>query len=219
MSAPAENPRTSVVVGSCAAFFSAVAHTVLNTAGGGSASPVGAAFATTFRPLRALDATTVDAGLANAPTKADVRAEEARWKEVRTRAACAAGATTTAERVAMVLADTRCELECVPSARERALRGRDRWRQARTSENSDVLERKRSDRPTNRRDPASFTGNDAFFFSSERQMAFRRIHLRESMTGDAHDSCAFFPKPDTRVVRSERVFDRFQPARLLFLRT
>ena len=140
MSAPAENPRTSVVVGSCAAFFSAVAHTVLNTAGGGSASPVGAAFATTFRPLRALDATTVDAGLANAPTKADVRAEEARWKEVRTRAACAAGATTTAERVAMVLADTRCELECVPSARERALRGRDRWRQARTSENSDVLE-------------------------------------------------------------------------------
>ena len=36
MSAPAENPRTSVVVGSCAAFFSAVAHTVLNTAGEGA---------------------------------------------------------------------------------------------------------------------------------------------------------------------------------------
>jgi hypothetical protein len=69
-----------------------------------------------------------------------VRAEDARRKEARTRAACAAGATTTAERVAMMLADTKCELECVPSARERALRGRDRWRQARTSENSDVLE-------------------------------------------------------------------------------
>ena len=81
---------------------------------------MGAAFATTLRPLRALGATTIDAGLENAPAKADVRAEEARRKEARTRAACAAGATATAERVTMVLVDTGCDFKCPWCTRSRA---------------------------------------------------------------------------------------------------
>ena len=108
-SAPAENPRTNVVAGSCAAFFSAAVHTVLKTAGGGSASPPGVAFATTLRSLRALDAVVVATRLANAPTKAEVRAEEARRTEARTRAVCVTGATATADMVAM-LNDTKRDL-------------------------------------------------------------------------------------------------------------
>mmetsp|Transcript_7960 Transcript_7960/g.35153 ORF Transcript_7960/g.35153 Transcript_7960/m.35153 type:complete len:256 (+) Transcript_7960:3399-4166(+) len=56
MRAPAEKPRTRVVLRSCAAFFSAVARTALKTAGGGSASPCGTTFATTVRHFL-LDAT------------------------------------------------------------------------------------------------------------------------------------------------------------------
>lgn len=180
---------------------------------------MGAAFATTRRPLRALDATTVDAGLANAPAKADVRAEEARRKEARTRAACAAGATATAERVAMVLADTRCELVCVLSARERARRGRNRGRRARTPRTRTFRDRQRSIDAFDRRVPASFTGkrrpvtgdldrqsvDSIRTRSDERQVPFRNRPGDFSRTGEALDRVIFFSREIRhRVGRSRR---------------
>ena len=125
--------------------------------------------------------------MANAPAKADVRAEEARRKEARTRVACAAGATATAERVAMVVADTRCELECVPSARERALRGRDRGRQARTSEKSDVSEHCVRSTAFDRRHPGSFTGKGAISPVTSRPAVGRKSQTPKS----ANDRCLF----------------------------
>ena len=96
MSAPAENPRASVVVGSCVAFFSAAAQTVLNTAGGGSASPAGGAAFATMRALRdgragrnavePLSATGARATLESAAARVEAPREGTAQRETRARA-------------------------------------------------------------------------------------------------------------------------------------